>query len=287
MRLHLGDGLRIVRQSYEPGLRLRAHAHAVPSMSIVIRGTLYESRARDTELALPLNVSFMGADLPHNDEFGPNGAELFQIHFESSSDIFDENRALFAEWTWQRAGPSVRPFLRLLRAVHNAETADVEQLIIDVLAAATSRPMPRGAPPRWLTRVRQAIDDATEWPRVAALARDAGVHRVHLAREFRRYCGCSVSAYLRRRRTQFAAARLMARGATIAGAAHDAGFHDHSHLCRAFASETGLSPSAYRRVVNAVSRGEALIPDPRAWRAVQARSSRRAPRPPEDPRPSR
>ena len=254
MLLHSGDGLRIVRQSYEPGLRLRAHAHAVPSMSIVIRGALYESRAPHTELALPLNVSFMGADLLHTDDFGPSGAELFQIHFESPSDILDENPGLFADWTWQRGGPSVRPVLRLVRASHDRETADVEQLIIDVLAAASARVMSHGTPPRSLTRARQAIDDATVWPRVAELARDAGMHRVHLAREFRRYFGCSVSAYIRRRRTQFAAVRLTARGTTIAGAAHDAGFHDHSHLCRAFASETGLSPSAYRHIVKAVGR---------------------------------
>ena len=91
------------------------------------------------------------------------------------------------------------------------------------------------------------IDDTREWPRVGELANIAGVHRVQLARQFRRYFGCSVSAYIRRSRVQLAAERIVA-GGNIAAASHDAGFYDHAHLCRAFEAETSLSPSGWRSV---------------------------------------
>jgi AraC family transcriptional regulator len=242
---HAPGLLRIVELRYEAGLRLRAHTHAVPSMSIVLAGMLQERRGRLVESARPLSLSFMGADLAHDDEFGPTGGVMFQVHFESPDEPFDDCRALLDGWHWFRGGPAVRPFLRLVDAARGRSREDIEQIVFDVLAAAGQPPAARGTPPLWLERVRDAIDQTREWPRVGELANVAGVHRVQLARQFRRYFGCSVSAYVRRTRVQVAAERISA-GGNIAAASHDAGFHDHAHLCHAFAAETSLSPSEWR-----------------------------------------
>ena len=130
----------------------------------------------------------------------------------------------FSDW-WTRHAPALaRTFSKLSssrRRRRNIPPLRVERLLL------------------WLERVREAIDDSREWPRVGELASVAGVHRVQLARQFRRYFGCSVSAYVRRTRVQLAAERIVA-GGTIAAASHDAGFHDHAHLCHAFEAETSL-----------------------------------------------
>ena len=237
--------LRIVELRYAPGLRLGAHTHAVPSMSIVLAGMLHERRGRLVESARPLSLSFMAADLAHDDEFGPRGGVLFQVHFDSPGDTFDDCVALVDGWRWLRAGSAVRPFLRLVAAARANSCEDIEQIVFDVIAAAGHIPPARGTPPLWLQRVREAIDETREWPRVGELANVGGVHRVQLARQFRRYFGCSVSAYVRRTRVQLAAEHITA-GRNIAAAAHDAGFHDHAHLCHAFEAETSLSPSGWR-----------------------------------------
>src|SRR6478672_1576437 len=101
--------LRIVELRYDAGLRIGAHTHAVPSMSIVLAGMLHERRGRRVESARPLSLSFMGADLAHDDEFGPRGGVLFQVHFESHSDTFDDgDSSPFDGWHWFRGGPAVR-----------------------------------------------------------------------------------------------------------------------------------------------------------------------------------
>jgi AraC family transcriptional regulator len=243
---HVPGILRILELRYDAGLRIGAHAHAMPSMSIVLAGRLRERRGRAVESARALSLSFMGADLAQDDEFGPLGGALFQVHFESSNEALDECRELLNGWHWLRGGPAVRPFLRLVGVARRQSDADIEQLVLDVLVAAGPVPVARGTPPVWLRRVRDLIDDTRDWPRVAELASVAGVHRVQLARQFRRYFGCSVSAYVRRTRLQRAAERIVA-GGNIASAAHDAGFHDHAHLCHAFEVETSYSPSAWRR----------------------------------------
>ena len=222
--------LRIVEARYEAGLRLGVHTHALQSMSIVLAGRLQERRGRIVESARPLSLSFMAADLAHDDEFGPGGGVLFQVHFESRNEAIDDyGSSLFDGWHWFRGGPAVRPFLRLVDAARARSGEDIQQIVLDVVTAAEHPPTARGTPPLWLERVREAIDDSREWPRVGELASVAGVHRVRLARQFRRYFGCSVSAYVRRSRVQLAAERIVA-GGTIAAASHDAGFHDHAHL---------------------------------------------------------
>jgi AraC family transcriptional regulator len=247
MLLFHAAGLRITETRYAAGLRLGAHIHELPSMSIVLDGMLHERRGRLVESARPFSLSFMGAGLAHDDEFGPRGGVLFSVHFESSKETFDDSPALLDGWHWLRVGPAVRPFLRLVAAARGRSRDDIEQIVLDVIAAAEHFPIARGVPPRWLERVREAIDDTREWPRVGELAHIAGVHRVHLARQFRRYFGSSVSAYVRRSRVQVAAERILG-GGNIAAASHDAGFHDHAHLCHAFEAETSLTPSNWRNV---------------------------------------
>src|SRR5207302_385476 len=66
-------------------------------------------------------------------------------------------------------------------------------------------------------------------------AREAGVHPVYLARVFRRHHGCPVSEYLRALRL-VEAGRLVLEGASLAHAAHAAGFADQAHVSRRFSA---------------------------------------------------
>ena len=246
MQLH-----SIHRRDYSGGLRMHAHAHALPSMSIVLAGKLRERAGRCSEVALPLSVSFMDADIRHDDEFGPDGATLLSVYLDPAdldADAATENLG----WQWLHAGAVVRPFLRLASAAHGEPDADLSsQIIADILATRDASAPARGTPPAWLEDVRSHIDDCHGWPRVAALAETARVHRVYLARQFRRYYGVSVSEYVRRRRVQLATAQLGRRERGLSEIAHGCGFHDHAHLCHAFRAESALSPSAFRRLVSA------------------------------------
>jgi AraC family transcriptional regulator len=240
---------QVREQHYAPGLRMASHAHATPSMSILLRGSLRESTRRRSEIAFPMSVSFMGADIGHIDEFGPAGATLLQVHFyDIDADFADACRRL-NDWTWTHGGSAAKQFLRLASAASRSSDLGVtEQLIVDVLAAGSSDDPARGSVPAWLVDVRELIDDTYGWPRVADLAATARVHRVYLARQFRRFYGCSVSDYIRRRRVQAAALRIQSRTTTLSETAHACGFHDHAHMCRAFRRESAMSPSEFNEL---------------------------------------
>ena len=81
----------------------------------------------------------------------------------------------------------------------------------------------------------------------AFIARTVGVHPVYLAQVFRQVYGCTISAYLCRRRLEYACAELRYSRAPIAEIALTAGFYDQGHFSRTFKRVLGLTPSEYRR----------------------------------------
>jgi AraC-like DNA-binding protein len=71
-----------------------------------------------------------------------------------------------------------------------------------------------------------------------------GLDRWSLARQFRAAYGTSPSRFRTLRQLDMAR-RLMARGASLAAAAAEAGFADQSHMSRRFKSAYGLTPAAW------------------------------------------
>jgi AraC family transcriptional regulator len=132
--------------------------------------------------------------------------------------------------------------------VHDATGFGLEAACLELVGAfGRDIDLPR-RPPRWLVRARDALHDrACERLGMTAVARDAGVHAVHLARTFRRFFGCTPAEYQRRCRVERAAHLVRSTETPLAVIAVDCGFVDQSHFTRAFARTFATSPGAYRR----------------------------------------
>jgi AraC family transcriptional regulator len=104
--------------------------------------------------------------------------------------------------------------------------------------------------PQWLERVRKSLDQRFAEPfKLSEIAAEAGVHPVHLAREFRKHYGSSVGEYLRRVRIEYACRELMGSNAAVTNIAFAAGFADQSHFSRTFKRLCGTTPGKYRASV--------------------------------------
>ncbi len=103
-----------------------------------------------------------------------------------------------------------------------------------------------GPPPPWLGKVRDLVNDTRGEVSVEDLAREAGVHRVHVARTFRDHYGIPVSTYARRVRIESAIALLASSTMTLSQLAFDSGFADQSHLTREMRAAIGETPGALR-----------------------------------------
>jgi AraC family transcriptional regulator len=140
-------------------------------------------------------------------------------------------------------------------AAFRARDRNLENEVLDLLAAVRPlQPQAGQDPPRWLVRAREEIEDTLPAVlRVQQLARTADVHPVYLARQFRRFYGCSVTDYMARRRTQLAASYLARPGLALSAVAYQAGYADQSHFCRGFRAATGVTPRAYRTLTQVAS----------------------------------
>lgn len=124
----------------------------------------------------------------------------------------------------------------------------VESLCLELVACFVRDTTRTPRPPGWLGRAREALHDrACEPIAMADIAADAGVHPVHLARQFRRFFGCTPADYVRHRRVELAAQLLRTTRQPLVDIAIDCGFVDQSHLNRAFAKAFATSPATYRR----------------------------------------
>jgi len=157
---------------------------------------------------------------------------------------------------WERLRAPRRPpphwlafeLRRELELCDDVSATSVEAAITALLAELGEVPGLESlrTPLRWLDRVREQLDDEfRQRHTLENLARTAGVHRVHLAREFRRCFGCTVGHYIRQRRIEFACERLAASADPLSRIAFDAGFADQSHFTNTFRQLVGVSPGAF------------------------------------------
>jgi AraC-like DNA-binding protein len=79
------------------------------------------------------------------------------------------------------------------------------------------------------------------------LAREAGLSPYHFLRTFTALIGVTPHQYVMRTRLREAASRLVANRDTVLDVALDCGFGDVANFHRAFRTEFGVSPRAYRR----------------------------------------
>jgi AraC-like DNA-binding protein len=143
-----------------------------------------------------------------------------------------------------------------------ASGADVAELITNIAAIALAQRdetrVVSGRPASAAVR-RRIVGDArrllAENPArtLTDLARELTVSPHHLSRIFSTGTGASLTTYRKRLRARAALERIADGERSFARVAADLGFSDHAHLTRTIRSETGLTPSALRRIWGAAA----------------------------------
>ena len=124
-----------------------------------------------------------------------------------------------------------------------------------------------------VTRVVRLIDrhpdDALA---LGSLARAAGLSPYHFLRTFERVTGVTPHQYVLRARLRESAARLANEGNNVLEIALECGFGDVSNFNRAFRTEFGVSPRAYRVAYGPPNRSIRSIRSDRSTRSDRSRT---------------
>ncbi|MGN6391287.1 MAG: helix-turn-helix domain-containing protein [Gemmatimonadales bacterium] len=256
------DGFTVREGRHAAGSSLPWHRHSGATLCFVYAGGFTERFAGTILECVPGTLKVTPAEEPHSNRFGRE--ETRGLLVEADAGVVGR-LGTRAEVLGHRASYRDEHLSwlawRLLAEVRHADSAAalaIEGLLLEILAGlARARDLRlHGSTPRWVVEARDYLHDPGEIGSVGELAAAVGVHPVTLARGFRKAYGCTVGAYLRWLRLVRAARQLAETDAPLAEVAIAAGFADQSHFSNAFRRETGLSPSAFRRLVRPPGAGD-------------------------------
>lgn len=238
---------------YGPDSRMPMHCHEEAHFSILLAGQAREcTRSGDFE-SKPFLMELKPAGFWHANRFGPDGALLLSVTIRADEPMA-ENALPIHQWR-MRCGERLRDEWRFIaRSISSFEdslVSDLETVTFDLLSTFLDcdKGQAQKRPPSWLIRAREAVIESDK--SVSAIAKEAGVHRVHLARSFKHHFLQSVTQC--RRNVRLArAVRLLVRDAATAGnASLDAGFSDQPHMTRIMSQDIGITPRILRSAFSA------------------------------------
>lgn len=242
---------RVSEVQFAPSLRLPIHEHERDTVAVTLSGG-YETIARVSDESPAGTASIEPAGDRHSCRFGPGGARVLVIQ-PLGEGVLDACKALFRRRSSLRDRSLAAAALRIggeLRRPDSSTPLVIEGLALEILGsgARSSAPDGSGRRPPWLERAEELLRANLHAPiRLGELAREAGVHPVHLQRVFRAQYGTTIGAYHRGLRLDRAALCIASGEAPLIDIALDAGFVDQSHFTRAFVRAFGLTPGRYRR----------------------------------------
>lgn len=238
-------GWRLRLRVYPSGFAQSRHAHDEPVINIVLSGLVSET-ARTGHLEIPaLGVYLRPPGLEHSNRYGSGVTRVLTLtRFEGwRSAVPMELREI-------SGADRLRAIVAILRTIH-ANRVDGQPLSgpLEKLFALLVgvRPQETSQRQAGIASARRAL--ASGRAKVAEAAARVPMHRVALARSFRRVYGLSPREYRRWSRVRAAANRLSDGTADMSTIALESGFADQSHMCRDFRQLFGITPGEYRRLL--------------------------------------
>jgi AraC family transcriptional regulator len=250
-------GFQVIENHYPAGLELSNHRHEHALLSYVLAGPYAESYGNTSSVIHPPRaLRFLPAEQNHSNVFDEGTHCLIvEVEPEALKRVEEHSKALDrpgeiqginSTWLAQRLYHEFRQGDEL--ALVSLEGILLEMLVEGARHSGADRV---AMIPRWLHIAREYLEQNFLRPvSLAEIAAAAGVHRVHLSREFRRYFSTTVGEFLRRKRIQHACHLVSTTETALAEIAMTCGFSDQSHFSATFRRQIGLTPARYRQTAH-------------------------------------
>jgi AraC family transcriptional regulator len=235
-------GIRAGLAWYAADSAMPRHSHDHHQVSFLLAGELQERHATRAKDVLLPGLGIKPSGFAHANRYGPHGALIFSLDIDADLDLHGLALDL-SDWCWHAVdGLATTRALRAVLAAIVAPAGEApDDTLWDLLASLVpaTRDLP-AIPTPWLRRVREALRDDGD-ASLSAMAREAGIHPVHLSRAFGATFGCAPSVYRARARLLRAITAMQA-GEPAALAAASAGYADQAHFCRQAKALIGITP---------------------------------------------
>lgn len=253
IKSHEVAGFVLSETRYQPGINVPRHSHEHGYICLVRQGGYTETYGKKTRACGPSTIAFHPPGEIHSEHFHNREARSFNIEISSGwlARVREHSEVLDRPADF-RGGRLAELALRLYKEFEQMDAVSplaIEGFALEMIAeAARSQSKSNGRkPPLWLEQTRELLAARfNENLALPEIALTAGVHPVYLATAFRRFYRCTIGDYVRRLRVEHACREIIKADSSLADVAIASGFANQSHLCRAFKSHTGVTPTEYR-----------------------------------------
>ena len=247
-------GFTLTEVLYEDGIALGRHCHDHCYLALVLSGSYSERLSRGEFQWGEGSLHLLPAGERHENRF--DSARLLLVKIEPAAvKGWGPEHARFLAEPREISGPMsawlANRMVREFMSQDEVAPLAIEGVLLEVLAesARSLEDKQVSTAPAWLRRVRELLEDSyLEAPGLSHLAKVAGVHPVHLSREFHRHFDMTVGEFVRKRRIEHASELLSKSDLSLAEIASACGFSDQSHFCALFKKHSGLTPANFRKL---------------------------------------
>lgn len=248
------DGFGVTEAWFPAREVLPRHVHDRACVAVMLDGSFdlrFTGKSYDCSLA---TVFIEPAGESHANFIGPGGAHVVVVQPDPArTELLHPFSELLNRATHRRHPGMAERAQRLAREldpVDNLSALAAEGIVLEMMVGLARLESRAEGRPGWLVQAQELLHARFADPiRISEVAAAVGVHPAHLARGFRTHFRLSMGSYLRRLRLDWAARELARSDVSLAAVALAAGFADQSHFTRFFRRHTGLTPSAYRRMM--------------------------------------
>jgi AraC family transcriptional regulator len=247
------DGLTLTDTVYTHS-KVDWHYHEHAYFTFILEGTVIEGNKKEVYNCGPGSLLFHNWQEPHYN-IKPDGFTR-GFHVEIEKHWFDGLglNSDDLQGSLKIANPDSKLLMyKIFRAAKvDADSAGfaAQTLLAELLSKLCSDDKTCGKNPKWVPLVKEILHDrVADTLNLKYLADTAGVHPVHLSRDFSKYFHCTLSEYTRKLKVEKALSLIASQEQSLTEIAHACGFSDQSHFIRCFKEMNGINPSAHLKLL--------------------------------------
>jgi len=248
------DGITLTDTVYTHS-KVDWHYHENAYFTFILEGNVIEGNKKEIYNCSPGSLLFHNWQEPHYN-IKPDGFTR-GFHLEIEKHWFDT--IALSEDNLQGSINIAKPEIKFLmyKVVRAAKIEgaavdfSTQTLLIEILSKLSAHNNSLlYKNPKWVQIIDEILHDQIgDTISLDYLSKIAGIHPVHLSRDFSKYFHCTLSEYMRKLKVEKALSLLSLQKQSLTEIAYECGFSDQSHFTRCFKEVNGLNPSAHLKLL--------------------------------------